>query len=101
MLFWKIIVSILFIFQFHSWSHTYFGLPAPIVALQDMHIILPRKHHRIHHVAPHDTYFCITTGWLNYPLEMVRFWPALEWLIELTTGSKPRADDMSWASKIS
>nr|CAD7200406.1 unnamed protein product [Timema douglasi] len=85
--------------QIHKWSHTYFGLPSWVVFLQEYHVILPRRHHRIHHVAPHETYFCITTGWLNWPLEKLRFWQALEWLIERTTGHKPRADDFKWAQK--
>lgn len=96
-----IILLCILLNQFHCWSHTYFGLPRHITLLQDLHIILPRKHHRIHHVAPHDTYFCITTGWLNYPLEVCRFWTGLEYLIEKSTGNKPRADDLSWASKTS
>ncbi|MCL4126622.1 UNVERIFIED_CONTAM: hypothetical protein GTU68_022982 [Idotea baltica] len=85
--------------QIHKWSHTYFGLPRWVTILQDLHIVLPKRHHRIHHVAPHETYFCITTGWLNYPLEVLGFWPALEVLIEKVFGCKPRADDLKWAQK--
>lgn len=85
--------------QFHKWSHTYYGLPKWVELLQKAHIILPRPHHRIHHVAPHETYFCITTGWLNYPLEKMRFWTTLEYIIEAVTGNKPRSDDMKWINK--
>jgi ubiquitin-conjugating enzyme E2 variant len=87
--------------QIHKWSHTYFGLPAWVQLLQNYHIILPRKHHRIHHVAPHETYFCITTGWLNYPLEKIKFWPSLETFITYVTGYLPREDDLKWAQKSS
>jgi len=92
-------VFLLFTNQIHQWSHLYYGLPRWVEFLQNCHIILPKKHHRIHHVSPHETYFCITTGWLNYPLECIRFFPTLEWIIEKLTGVPPRKDDFRWAGK--
>ncbi|XP_027716107.1 transmembrane protein 189-like [Vombatus ursinus] len=86
--------------QIHKRSQAYVGLPRWVTFFQDWHIILPREHHRIHHVSAHETYFCITTGWLNYPLEMIGFWRRLEDIVQGLTGEEPRADDMKWAQKI-
>lgn len=85
--------------QFHKWSHTYFGLPAWVQFLQRYHLILPCRHHRVHHVAPHEMYFCITTGWLNFPMEALGFWTGLESIITHLTGYSPRTDDLNWAKK--
>lgn len=85
--------------QIHKWSHTHGVLPRWVKLLQDFHIILPRQHHRVHHVAPHDTYFCITTGWCNFPFEKMKFWTGLETIIYWTLRIKPRQDDLAWANK--
>ena len=85
--------------QIHKWSHMHTGLPRWVKLLQDFHIILPRQHHRVHHVAPHETYFCITTGWCNLPFEKLRFWTAVETVIYWTLAIKPRQDDLAWAKK--
>jgi hypothetical protein len=59
--------------QFHKWAHE--PHPAPVVAwLQRRHWILPVDHHAIHHVWPHDTHYCITTGWMNPFLSAIGFW---------------------------
>lgn len=52
------------------------------------------QHHDVHHTAPFDKYYCITTGWLNWPLTKIGFFKGLEKLVTMTTGAIPRADDI-------
>jgi len=83
--------------EFHKISHDYRGHYGGWVKyFQNVWLILPREHHRIHHVRPHSTYYCITTGWLDRPLESIDFWRRLESFVTFTTGAIPRADDKKW-----
>ncbi|KAF7638741.1 hypothetical protein Mgra_00001822 [Meloidogyne graminicola] len=86
--------------QIHKWSHSYNGLPNWVLALQRLQLILPRHHHKIHHISPHACRYCITTGWLNPLLDRINFWRGLEFIVNNLTGWKPRDDDLKWAYKI-
>mmetsp|Transcript_38457 Transcript_38457/g.53561 ORF Transcript_38457/g.53561 Transcript_38457/m.53561 type:complete len:261 (+) Transcript_38457:240-1022(+) len=81
--------------EFHKWSHLR-KRNAIVAFLQDWHIILPPRHHHVHHTSPHDEYYCITNGWMNPVLEKVNFWKNLETAITKLTGAIPREDDFSW-----
>ncbi len=79
--------------QFHKWSHL--EQVGPMVArLQAWHLVLGREHHQVHHSFPYHRHYCITTGWLNRPLDAIGFFRKLEWLIERVTGVAPREDDL-------
>jgi hypothetical protein len=80
--------------QIHKWSHQD-EPPALITALQKAHLILPPDHHQVHHTKPHDSYYCITTGWLNSSLLAVNFFRIAERVVTATTGAHPRRDDLS------
>ncbi len=63
--------------QFHKWAHLE-EPPAWIARLQAWNLILEPGHHDRHHTPPFDTYYCITSGWLNPVLHHTRFFPILE-----------------------
>jgi hypothetical protein len=72
--------------QFHKWAHL--EEPPPWIAvLQRYRLILNTDHHDIHHAAPFDKYFCITTGWLNPLLYKLRFFPIVEAMVRWVSGS--------------
>lgn len=60
--------------QFHKWAHMKNTI-APIRFLQRTRLILSPTHHKIHHTSPYTRYFCITTGWLNFTLDRLSFFP--------------------------
>lgn len=60
--------AIVFTNQIHSWAHAE-STPRFVRWLQRHRLILAPDHHSIHHTSPFDTYYCITTGWLNKLVE--------------------------------
>ena len=57
-------IAVIMTNEFHKWAHLE-NPPALAVVLQRWGIILTHENHDVHHVAPYDTYYCVTTGWLN------------------------------------
>lgn len=63
--------------QIHKWSHMV-NPPRTVRFLQSCRLILSPRSHAIHHTAPHDSYYCITAGWLNFPLTRSGFFSCVE-----------------------
>lgn len=67
-----LVISIFFTNQIHKWAHQ--DTPNDIALwLQKKGLILTPARHSLHHTSPHDSHYCITTGWLNPLLEKLRF----------------------------
>ncbi len=66
----------LFTNQCHKWAHLDESATPPAVRwAQRARLVLPREHHRLHHTAPFDSHFCMSSGWLNAPLNrLLRAW---------------------------
>ena len=60
--------------QLHRWAHEP-APPAPVRWFQQRGLILSPEHHAQHHRPPHQGAYCITAGWLNRPLDRLRFFP--------------------------
>lgn len=72
--------------QLHRWAHE----PRPPRAvrwLQRRGLILRPERHARHHAPPHQGAYCITAGWLNEPLDRVRFFARCERMLR---GAKAR-----------
>ena len=62
--------------QCHKWVHMEEGLtPAVVRWAQRCWLVLPRWQHQLHHTPPFNSHFCISSGWLNSPLNaLLRVW---------------------------
>ena len=79
--------------EIHYWSHRKNSENGPIiVALQKSGLILSPLAHARHHRGKKNTHFCAVTGWMNWPLEQVRFWRRLEMWIKIIARERPRRD---------
>ncbi len=63
--------------------------PAWALRLQRWRLILDREEHERHHRGEHREAYCITVGWMNAPLERMRFFERLEALFKPARGSRP------------
>lgn len=96
MIFWVMMTN-----QFHKWAHMDdASCPRVVAWLQRVHLVLPPAHHAIHHTAPFNKYYSITTGWLNWPLTRLGFYRGLERLVTATVGALPRRDDIGLEAAI-
>lgn len=66
--------------QIHKWAHSA-ERPWLVRLFQRSRFMLSPKHHAKHHSGPHLTNYCITTGWMNAPLDGIGFFRKLEWLL--------------------
>lgn len=73
----------------HRWAH----MPRPPRAarwLQRSGLILSHERHARHHRRPFDRSYCITTGWLNAPMDRLGVWTALERMVGRAEPEDPR-----------
>jgi ubiquitin-conjugating enzyme E2 variant len=89
------LVSAWFVFltnQIHKWAHQD-QVPAFVRGLQRLNCILPTPTHDLHHAGDHTSGYCITTGWMNRPLNGLRFFRRLEVIVTRVSGAIPRRED--------
>ena len=67
--------------MFHKWAHQ---PQPPVVArwFQQTGLILGPERHQRHH-SDYSRGFCVTSGWMNAPLDALRFFPRVERLVRL------------------
>jgi ubiquitin-conjugating enzyme E2 variant len=87
-------LAVLFTNQCHKWAHMEPDQLASSVRLaQRLRLILRPEDHRKHHVRPFNSHYCTATGWLNGPLQAIRFFRWMERCVALCTRTDTRQND--------
>lgn len=79
--------------EIHKWAHRTKAENGKLIAfLQRLGLLQSPAHHGQHHRGLKNSAYCVITDYLNPVLEVIRFWPTLEWLIYLLLGVSRRPD---------
>ena len=74
--------------QIHKWAHME-RPPQFVEQLRKFWLVLTPEDHDIHHSAPFDRNYCITSGWWNPVLERVKLFQRAENVLAFLTGMRP------------
>ena len=87
-------LAVLLTNQCHKWAHMDPEQLGPLVrAAQRLRLILRPQDHCQHHIRPFNSHYCTATGWLNGPLQAIRFFRWLERCVAaLTRTAAPQED---------
>ncbi|TKW08629.1 hypothetical protein SEVIR_6G036400v4 [Setaria viridis] len=79
--------------QIHAWAHERrpSRLPPGVAALQAAGVLVSLPQHAEHHRPPYNTNYCTVSGMWNRVLDGCKVFEALEKVIYLATGVKPRS----------
>lgn len=87
---------LMFSVQIHAWAHgTKRELPWIVVALQDAGVFISPSQHAAHHQPPYSNSYCILSGVWNRFLDEYKVFEALEMVLFLKLGLRPR----SWSER--
>ncbi len=93
---WQVVLAVLLGMnanEIHKWNHLpRTERPRAATFLQELGILQTAQQHAQHHRGRRDTCYCAITNLVNPVLDSLRFWRALEWLIEFTFGVTKRAE---------
>ena len=72
--------------QLHKWAHAPVR-PRIVAWLQRSGLILSPEGHALHHRRPNRKAYCVTSGWLNPPLDAIDFFARLERAVRVIEGA--------------